>query len=390
MKKSEWSDREIERLLRQMPIIQDHRNPRDIYDNLSLKKRKMFSWVLPSIATAAALFLFLILGAKLMDRGPFSQLSLDRASDKQPSEQNIVMKKKEDALAIKESLSKPENLKQASKDLLKSAVYEDEVANGKVITYWIPDDQAQNLIPISTIVQDPENKSWLDIFNEKMTELNENKWGLADYYPLNAEFSYDKRNHTLDVNVPADHQYGQGSANELMFMNIIKKDISSNSNVKKVRLFTNGQPGIEFGNTGIKEEFNIEPEKNQAYFFYYPNDHKIPYLVPTTVSFKTIKEAIVAMKKDQPDLGLKKSMLLKLREKDISIRNKTLYVSMEKNSRINNDQFTLFSFEALLLTAKEFGIEKVVIKNPPSKQIGPFELTKENKVPIAPNLRKIK
>ncbi|MDV2888039.1 hypothetical protein RYX45_23020, partial [Alkalihalophilus pseudofirmus] len=86
---------------------------------------------------------------------------------------------------------------------------------------------------------------------------------------------------------------------------------------------------------------------------------------------------------------LKKSMLLKLREKDISIRNKTLYVSMEKNSRINNDQFTLFSFEALLLTAKEFGIEKVVIKNPPSKQIGPFELTKENKVPIAPNLRKI-
>ncbi|MDV2888166.1 hypothetical protein RYX45_23670, partial [Alkalihalophilus pseudofirmus] len=84
---------------------------------------------------------------------------------------NIVMKKKEDALAIKESLSKPENLKQASKDLLKSAVYEDEVANGKVITYWIPDDQAQNLIPISTIVQDPENKSWLDIFNEKMTEL---------------------------------------------------------------------------------------------------------------------------------------------------------------------------------------------------------------------------
>ncbi|MDV2887869.1 negative regulator of sigma-X activity, partial [Alkalihalophilus pseudofirmus] len=62
MKKSEWSDREIVRLLRQMPIIQDHRNPRDIYDNLSLKKRKMFSWVLPSIATAAALFLFLILG----------------------------------------------------------------------------------------------------------------------------------------------------------------------------------------------------------------------------------------------------------------------------------------------------------------------------------------
>ncbi len=54
MKRSEWSDNELEELLRQMPKVKDHRDPRDIYQNISLKKRKTKSWLLPGMAAAAA------------------------------------------------------------------------------------------------------------------------------------------------------------------------------------------------------------------------------------------------------------------------------------------------------------------------------------------------
>ncbi|GHH98145.1 negative regulator of sigma-X activity [Neobacillus kokaensis] len=388
MKKSEWSDREIEELLRHMPKIQDHRDPRDIYQNLSLKKRKTFPWVLPSIAAAAALFLLIVLGPKLMDGGPKTQYSFDQSSNKKSVEQNIAMKKK-DAAQKDYSISKAENYDRMSEGPLKTAIYEDEIGSGKVITYWVPDDQAQNLIPVSTIVQESQNESWLDLFNEHMSQVNEDAWGLSEYYPINAEFKYDEKNQILEVNVPADHQYGQGAANELMFLNIIKKDIASNSDLKKVKLFTDGKPGIEFGNTGIETELIIQPEKNHAYLLYYPNNNETPYLVPTIESFKTIKDAIAAMKKDDPTNGLRKSMLFELSEKDMTIQDNTLHVTMEKNAKMKNDQITLFSFEALLLTAKEFGLEKVMIKNAPIKQIGPFDLSIENKVPIAPNLRNI-
>ncbi|WML30829.1 hypothetical protein RCG24_02660 [Neobacillus sp. OS1-32] len=83
MKKSEWSDREIEELLRKMPKIQDYRDPRDIYQNLSFKRRKSPSWVLPSIAAAAALFLVLVLGPKLFDGGGRSSLLIKLEEKKQ-------------------------------------------------------------------------------------------------------------------------------------------------------------------------------------------------------------------------------------------------------------------------------------------------------------------
>lgn len=392
MKKSEWSDSEIEQLLRSMPKIIDRRDPRDIYQSLSLKKRKNLAWVLPSIAAAAVLFLFMILGPKLTDQGQISQFSLDQATEKKAPDKNAANEKRmvlnKEVAESKESTG-TNNIQQINKGLQKSAVYEDEIGNGKVFTYWIPDEQAQILIPVSTIVPKAQNKPWLDVFNEQMVQLKESQWGLSEYYPLNAELTYDEKEQTLNVNVPADHQYGQGSTSETGFLNILKKDISSNSSVKSVKLFTNHEPGIEFGNTGLMKELDIEADRNHAYLFYFPKNQEQPYLVPTLETYKDIKDAMKAMKEDRPEYGLKKSMFLEVQEENLSIQNNTLFLSMEKNSKIEDDKLTLSSFEAILLTAKEFGLDQVIVKDAPVKQIGPFNLSMENKVPIAPNLRNL-
>ncbi|MGG3561411.1 hypothetical protein ABES03_07375 [Neobacillus rhizosphaerae] len=395
MKKSEWSDRELEELLMQMPKIKDHRNPRDIYQNLSLKRRKTKTWLLPSLATAAALLLFFILVPKLMDGANTSDKQAETTSFNTEIKDADQKKNSTIALDKSEPSSKEKALSGTPKNevmktgTVKTAIYSDDVGNGKVLTYWIPDPQGQILIPVSTVVAKTDNESWLTLFNENMANLKEEEWGLTDFYPLNVTMSVNSDNTTIQVDVPLNHQYGQGSTNETNFINVINKDISSNSDIKKVKFSTNGEPGIELGNFGNKQEIDINVVKNHGFFFYYPTGSDVPFLTPSTTTYSDINKALDAMKTDQIELGLTGSLSPLLPINNVSITDKTLVLSFEGNSTLQDNQMTVSAFEALLLTAKDFGLEKVVVKDSPILQLGPFDLTKENQVPVAPNLRLI-
>ncbi|NHC39058.1 hypothetical protein G6549_03705 [Bacillus sp. MM2020_1] len=388
MKKSEWSDKQLEELLRQMPKIQDNRNPRDIYQNLNNRKKKIKQWLLPGLATACALLIFFILVPKLMIGNQFAE---EKASQKDASAGQEVQNADENSKLAKESdNSQAKTFSEAgNNELLKTAIYDDDVNNGTVLTYWIPNSQAQILVPVSTLVNDSNDKLSFTLFIEKMMDLQEEAWGLSEFYPLNATLKLDEKSESVLIDVPANHQYGQDSTAETNFIKVLQKDIASNSQMKKIHFSTNGEPGIELGNYGRQEEIQVVEEKNHAFFFYYSEGNEIPYLVPSIDTYKDIHTALEAMKNDQPLLGLKSSLLPALPIKDVSTNEKTLYVTLKENSTLSDNQLTLNAYESLLLTAKEFGLEKVIIKNSTIKNIGPFDLSKENKVPLAPNFRTI-
>lgn len=390
MRKSEWSDKELIDLLKQMPKIEDYRHPRDIYQNLSRKKRKNVSWLLPGIAAAAALFLFFILAPKFMDTNHYS---LNNAKQESTKEVKIA-KDNSDAggMANQESQTgQISTLKKAegqNDHAGKTAVYDDEIKDGVVLTYWIPDNQALNLVPVSTIVKNTEGKDWLTLYNEHMANLNESEWGLSEFYPLQATLHYDNANETVIVDVPSDHPYRQGSATEQIFLGALKNDISSNSSVKTIKFTTNGEPGIELSNDFL-EKLTITDVKKHAYLFYYPNGSDVPFLVPTPESYKDIKAAIDAMKSVVEEYQLQRSLLPNLAIQDVSANDNTLTITFAKDASLEDERLAVWSMEAILLTAKEFGFEKVVVSNPPAANIGSFDLTKEIKVPAAPNLRTI-
>lgn len=394
MKKSEWSDKQLEELLRQMPKIHDHRNPRDIYQNLSIKKRKRSAWILPSIATVAALLLFFLLVPKMMDR---TEYSLDSADQENSSKEEQISLSREDSSILMKKEDSTENetgISGAEPKMLmtgtnKTALYDDDVGDGTVFTYWIPDSQAQILVPVSTVVQLENNKNWLTTFIETMGLLKEEEWGLSDYYPLNATLTLDNTNNTVIVDVPNDHKYGEGSTSETNFINLLKKNIASNSQVNKIMLTTNGQPGVEFGNFGEMEEIEVKLEGKHAYFFYTPDGMETTYLVPSTDRYQDINAAFEAMKTDQPELGLASSLVPSFSFKDVTIQENKLIITMDENAAMENNLVNVYSYEAILLTAKNFGIDTVKIFNPPIKLLGPFDLTKEMKVPLAPNHRPI-
>lgn len=388
MKKSEWSDKQLEELLRQMPKIHDHRNPRDIYQNLSIKKRKRPAWLIPGFAAAAALLLFFLLVPKMLNgtQNSFDSAKQEESSSEakisQSDDQSSLLMKKEDSI----SGSEPE---MRITEINKNALYDDEVGDGSVITYWIPDSQAQNVVPISIVVTPDNNKNWLTIFTESMELLNEEEWGLSDYYPVNAKFELDDTKNTVIVDVPKNHQYGQGSTAELNFITTLKKNIASNSNVNKIMLKTDGQPGIELGNYGVLQEIEVKPEGKHAYFFYTPDGMETTYLVPSADTYQDINAAFEAMKTDHQELGLSASLVPSFPIKEVTTKENKLIITLDENAAMENNLETVYSYEAILLTAKDFGIDTITILNAPIQLLGPFDLTKEMKVPLAPNFRQI-
>ncbi|WML47664.1 negative regulator of sigma-X activity [Neobacillus sp. PS3-34] len=395
MKKSEWSDKQLEDLLRQMPNIHDNRNPHDIYQSLSIKnrKRKHRSWLMPGLAAAAALLLMFILSPGLLnfenhkENKELADTSSKKMADsiENKSSENIVLKKSvgnQDKAMLARDTSKPAKLDESEGT---TALYEEEAAKGKVLTYWIPDAQAVVLVPVSIVVKQDQSKSWLDMYNEHMAELKESQWGLSDYYPLNASLKLDENGNAVIVDVPANHQYGQGSTNETSFDDIIQNTVRSNSNIRNIRYTTENKQGIEFGNRGLISDEAVQDRNGSAYLFLVPDGKNVPFLVPTANSYPDIKAAFLAMQQDLP--GLKASVSPDLHIETSSFEDKTLYISLGADSKLENNPESLYSFEAIMLTAKEFGAAKVKLVNAPIQNLGPFDLNTEIKVPVGANYR---
>lgn len=385
MKKSEWSDNEIEELLRQMPKIQDHRHPRDIYQNLSIKKQKRSIHLVPYIAAAAALLLFFILVPNLIGNFSNSKEARDQASTfkkQDASSENISLKMEKN----KSSITRAFPYQSLTADEAKTAVYEEDVMGGKVLTYWIPDVEGRFLIPVSTIETNIGNKTWIDLYNEKMAVLQEENWGLSEYYPMDATLKIEQD--SVIVVVSPNNRYANGSSNEMIFLNALKKDFSANHMIHKIKFKTNDESGIELGNTGKIDEVNITEDaySRHAYFFYNPKGSTVPFLVPSIDKYDDISAALKAMNSDILNMDLKAS-LRPFNIEEVAMEGNRLYLTLDSNKVMINDANTLHSFEALLLTAKEFGAEYVIINNPPIQNLGQFDLTQEIKVPVAPNLK---
>lgn len=408
MKKSEWSDNELKELLSQMPKIKDERDPREIYQSITIRmnKRKQRTWVMPTAAAALAAVLFFILVPTLFDWQNSEEQVADLAKESKSS-QKISMKEDADLQEAEEKVSMEEesvtpytaeeNTEEQSEigitsmnmDDPTTAVYEEDLGGMEVLTYAIPDENAMIAVPVSVLVAKEKDKTKFDLFEENMLTLNEKEWGLKDYFPLKAEFMLDEQSRVLTVDFPADHPYGDGSASEKVFNEALSYTLSA-LDISEIVFTTEGNSGLELGNRGVIEEF-VPEIGNHAYYFYYPNETaKKPYIVPYGEQLSSIKEAFAAMKENQEKAQLRASIPANINfETEENQEEKKLTIRFEKGSEINNNETTVHTIEAILLTAKDFNYQTVKLENANVDKVGRFNLENEIKVPVAANKRSL-
>lgn len=397
MGKSKLSDKDIEDLLRGLPKINDKRHQSEIYQHISLNKKKtsLPAWLIPGLASTLVVFLFFILSPMLFgwqDHAEQKSSSSDELENSMMLEDNNLSEQEtasefsaDDSLEANDLQMKESN---ASNIEEPNAVYPEDLSSYEAVTIPIPDPNAFMTVPVTVLIEKVDEKTWFDQFKETMSKLTEEQWGLAEYFPLNANLSYDQANATITVDVPANHKYGLGSASETTFTKILTETFPIEK-VKKIIFTTEGEKGISLGNYGDVTELPIENQRNRAYFFYYSGTNSIPYMIPSEKEFDTIIEAYSAMKIDQDELGLKAPLPAEIELDVFSTEgsDQTLSVHVKDDIQLKNE--FLYNLEAIMLTAKSFGYEKIRVEGLGKKQIGPFDLNEELPLPVGPNKKMI-
>lgn len=412
MKKSQLSDKQLEEILGQMPKIRDHRDPSDIYQNIARKveRRRTPVWILPGLASAAVLFLVFILSSGLMDSNQSADKSVEQnaASDEKTATEmdsaSIEESKFEDKNEEQEKalmMDQSESLKNESKKLTPfkeggpyaglTALYESELIDegAQAFTYAIPDMAGQNLVPVTVSVPGVEEEPWFETFTATMAKLTEEEWGLTDFYPIDAALTYDKVTKTLNMDVKEDHPYRQGSVSNTMLLEAMAQNLAS-QDVKELTFSTEGKEGIDFGHYGVIEKKPVPnvPIRKRAYFIFKPEGTEDTYLVPTKESFDSFETALSEMRKANEELKLEATIPDDFAPQEIKVEEEQSLVRIFLDGDTGLQE--LSSFEAILLTAKEFGYQSVKFENAGIDTLGPFNLNEPVPVPQAPNKKYIK
>jgi hypothetical protein len=396
--KSRLSDKDLEDLLRELPKVSDLRHPSEIYRKISHKKtkRSLPTWFIPGLATGIVVLLIFILSPQLTGlQDTASERSGNDSSSEVKNanifeEENGIGNKSTDSEHVTEEMEISED-KDSQINMLNtmtieepSAVYPDDLNGYQTFTIAIPDPNALLTVPVTVLIDKVEDKTWFELFEETMPKLTEEKWGLAEYFPLDVNLNYDQTTKTVIVDVPANHRYGLGSAAETMFTKILQESFPTEE-VKTIRFTTEGENGITLGNYGEIFEIQTEKYQNRAYYFSYLGTDPQPYMVPSERKFDSIQEAYSAMEVDVVELGLQASIPtgIQLEFSTAEEDAQTLKMKIAGSSPLTN-QF-LYHFEAIMLTAKSFGYEKVRVESQEIEQIGPFNLTEDILLPVGPN-----
>jgi hypothetical protein len=415
VKKSQLSDKQLEEILGQMPKIRDNRDPRDIYQNIAhrIEKRRMPVWAIPSAALAAVLFLAFVLTPGLMNSNQSAEKSMDsstaeeskpaldmdtakteKAADKSADQQAANTENNKMMQDTGEQEEQGQDFKMLKSDNLYgelTALYEEELAGQEteVLTYSIPDQNVQVLVPVSTVIPKDEGRQWIESFTDTMPKLKEEAWGLSEFYPIDAAWQYDEATKTLNMDVKEEHPYKYGSVSNTMLLEAMSQNLSGKG-IEKLTFSTEQNPGIDMGNYGVlTEEEIVSPDnKNRAYMFYASEGLDKLFLVPTKEQFADFITAFGKMRENMVELGLTASLPDDFKPSTIAFDEDQSQITIVMDNGKLNEEF-LPNLEAILLTAKDFGYQTVKIENAGSEQLGPFNMNEPIPVPVAPNKKSI-
>lgn len=403
MKKSQWSEYEIIKLLQKLPEVEDSRSLPEVYQKVhtrSLGKRKRNKNWIPLLTVATAMFLMAVLGSSMFSdessekKSDSSQsISMDRTTEKQED-------KSEDS-GINESDEAPKDT--AEKKAVESestAVDEkettqntddhaspaeandsDQAADRTAVTIGVPDEQANYIIPITVSVEQNDSASLAQVLVEEMTKLEEEAWGLTNYYPMDVTISDGADTNQLIIDFPKDSTF---STLDVMFLAALQETLKYNQ-IERALFTTDGQPGVQFSHAGRLTSLTNSKFDKKAFLLYQLHDDTERFLVPSNISYDSINEALAALKEDPGHEGIHPSVPETIGWDTIREHNSTLEIDLSDDAVLEETEETRTALDAILFTAKDFGFDQVQFFNAPVKNIQELDLTEPLGIPTAPN-----
>ncbi|MBO0999105.1 hypothetical protein IOC57_15325 [Bacillus sp. SD075] len=403
MRKSRWKESEIEDMLRELPKLKDDRTKAEVFAKIDDKKRKK-NWI-PLIAGAASLFLLVVLASSLIiekkgttnqEGGSSGKLSIsenkemadiereDASNKGNPSEDkqyNQEFSSKQTGIESKDKVSEKEPRKREKEKTFAQAIYQDDLKNASIITMGVPDDQMNFIVPISFKLKHYDESDTLNLIVNQMSDIDEEQYGLSDYFPLDIKISQGNDRTTAHI----DFQEKSPLLDEdTLFLHSMEETLSY-TKIEKMTFSTDGKQGAMFAHAGYLKEEVIPHQKNRTYLQYQRDETSPIFLVPSNMGYQDFEEALQAGKGGEDIEGISPSIPHDLKWERISYVGDLVIIQLSDQAAIENNEESLQALEAILFIAKDFGFEKVKFENASIEEVGELNLTKDIMVPKAPN-----
>lgn len=405
MKKSEWSDEQLEQMLTQMPGIKDKRKPQEIYQNISLKmnKKKRKVWLVPTIASAAAALLLFILAPSFINNmnsssSDSAQMAKENSSIAMDSG-NKEASSKDEAFSTLQKAEDPEQNEEArifsfdeqpSQSYAVNSVGENEV----LLTYGVYLGGAMFPSVVSVVVES-DGENIVEQWQKNVTRVNDvirqnTEWGIDEipesYFMDFSEIVTKDNSKAVKAEVNNTiHTDSFAPAQSDQFRHTINSFRYLREDYQHVELFQNNQQGIMIGQTGIIENhIDVEKDTKKAYLYYMNEGSDYKVLALSSDDYNTIEQALEAMKVDvnQGDFILHPTIISEIKE--VKEDGKNLEVYFSDDTKLESTDNYILMLDAIKLTAKEFNFETVTFYGN-IDQIGDVRFGEPTKVPLAPN-----
>ncbi|WP_226666916.1 hypothetical protein [Metabacillus litoralis] len=389
MKRQEWNEEKLEQLLKQLPHVHDKQSAEDIYQSILYKqqnRKKSKSWIAPTFATVAALFIFLMFTPYLFQEITSSsneEKSMDKVSDTSSGTDEAELRIQDNTANKESSLMQEEFADSEAKalEVNEQVTFVTPSNDGEeTITIGVTDASGEYIIPISVNAEYLNKPQQIqDILVENLFE----KIGPVGFELQNTQILPQKNPEELILNYTGEPILSS-SKSETMYKEAIQETFRW-LGYNKVNLQTNDSEGIEFGNSGLQTDLAIQRNRNKAYYLYQYNDNTSKLLVPSPESFSSINEAIEAMKTGLPDKKLLPPIVNQMINMVSSEDGTQIDIEFINGGSFEDNEQNIIMLEAILLTAKEFGYEKVKFNGIAIDKIGNLDLKKPIEVPFSPN-----
>ncbi|MBU9710415.1 GerMN domain-containing protein [Evansella tamaricis] len=403
-RKSGWDEEKVEDYLRQLPPVKDKQNKEEIFQAIQTKlkdkqvqqsrkskKIRTKTWFYPAIASIAAVFLILLILPSFLNDQQFS--TEDHTNDGGTELTNG------DSQEI--SGIQPEN---GSDEMGIAGITEGDM-EGTIET--TPEDGLNNIYtPIPKSVQVDKG----DMIETHVFLVGERQEGSAFdslednlFFALNSEeFSWsgvqsvsiqeDGIIATLDFSTE-NRRLESMSADEQKALTQAIQELFGFYGIEKVRLTTNGEPGVIYGQDGPLEDLPIS-YLNRGYYLFETEDGE-QYLFRSvsveqqfttpTGDFLTFEQTIEKMK-NVNELEWYHSPIPKDTEFDIIHEGDTIRILFSDGSGMEDTKEYELFVESMLLTATDFDdVEYLIFENIDIESVGPYQmgeyLSVENTIP---------
>ncbi|WP_079709903.1 GerMN domain-containing protein [Paraliobacillus ryukyuensis] len=391
-----WRETDIEKKLTEMPLIQDKQSKEVFFRKVEQQmdkepKNRWRRWMLPSLTGLIALvLLFLIVQhtieqpLQITEQSNESDMSvrMDSSAEKQTvseesafsGEDNVTLNDVESEEVVIPNFNPTDQ----------SMIHYKQTDQEHLFTIVASDKSGSYAIPI-TLVDPSSTDNPNDYYNRINSFLpveRQVSYGIETFPFDDIVFEINHERTEATMTVPENYSFPEGSSRAHFFRRMLSLMFQSYEIDEVIVQTQNGNP-VKLGSYGEITKLDLLALEQQTYKIY-QYEKKQPMLVPTQTS-ESIEQALKAMQEEEPTANII-APIPKDAEFQLTKTENNLNITFSKGNSLGDNKQTSQMIESILMTAKAFNYDTVVIDLPYKvEKVGNYKMKAKILVPDGVN-----